>query len=213
MEKLKWIILGILLLIVVVVIFNTPDIHEEDVFENQAKVTVSYSDVITREGKTNFIHEGEYILFLDDFQTIEGFGSGWQIQFSRPFGNKTMFLVFDAVDTSGSIFSSKFPQEFVHSPLENKTPQWQAQLYRGSFKIGFKKQISDNSYFEDYIPMVEFSCKIDTSWVSDTLGGFVMNFQATHSSLLHEVYGMRYNLKGEIQINNGRLYKREIQRH
>jgi len=213
MEKLKWIILGILLLVMVVVIFNTPDVQEENVYENHAKFTITYSDVITREGKTNFINEGEYILFLDDFQLIEGFGSGWQMHFSRPFGNKTMIFIFDAVDTSGTIFDSGFPQKFVHSPLENKTPQGQIPLYRGSFKVGFKKQITENTYFEDYIPMVEFSCNIDTSWVADTTGGFAMSFHATHSALLHEVYGMKYNLQGEIKINNGRLLRRELQRH
>jgi hypothetical protein len=213
MEKLKWIILGILMLVMVVVIFNTPDVNEEIVYENHAKITMTYSDVITREGKTNFINEGDYILFLDEFQIIEGYGSGWQMHFSRPFGDKTMIFIFDVVDTSGTIFNTDFPQEFVHSPTENKTPQWQIPLYRGSFKIGFKKQINDNSYFEDYIPMVEFSCKIDTSWAKDTTGGFLMSFYATHTALMHDVYGMKYNLKGVININNARLFRRELQRH
>jgi hypothetical protein len=211
MEKLKWIILGILLLVLVFVIFRNPDIEEEIVQENHAKIQVTISDILSETSTEIKIEQGEYILYLDDFQVIEGNGTGWHISFSRPVGDKEMILQFDVVDTSGTVFTSEYPQEIFYSLYRENRSLPHQPLYRGFFKMGYKKRLTSATFQEDLIPMLEFSCKIDTAWTSDSLGALQMSFNATHSELLHSVYGMKYSISGTFNIDNASVSKRLIQ--
>lgn len=211
MEKIKWVILGILLLVLVVVIVRNPDVEEEVIQENHAKIQVSISDVLPEVMSAVKIEQGEYILYLDNFQVIEGRGKGWHIGFSRPVAEKEMILLFDVVDTSETIFTSGFPQEIWYSLFSESNTLPHKPLYRGSFRLGYKKRLTTTTFNEDLIPLLEFNCRIDTAWVSDSVGGMKMSFNATHSELLHKVYGMKYSVSGTFHIHNAPLTKRTIQ--
>ncbi len=208
MNKLKWIILGILLLVLVVVIFQSPQVMEEDTPQNHANISVEVTHVNNDNKQVHLVEPGDYILYLDQFQKIQGNGTGWHIRFTRPAGDKEMVLIFDAVDTSGTIFSDSFPQKFSGFSPEKEFTANHPQLYRSSFQIGYNKRISENMFQEDLIPMMDFSCQIDTSWANDTTGGLRMHFTATHSSLLEEIYGARYSLTGTFQIDSAVLLNR-----
>ncbi len=212
MEKIKWIILAVLLLVMVFVIFRSPKVEEEVRDENHINITISINNFNTETSSTIKIEEGDYVLYLDEFQYIEGKGTGWHISFTRPSADREMIVQFDAVDTSGHVFSSEFPQEIVYSLQNDKrTSLKHAPLLRGSFNVGYKKRITQNTIREEMIPMPEFRCLIDTAWTSDSTGGIQMSFQATHSDLLRDVFGMQYSMSGKVQIENAPLIKRTIQ--
>ncbi len=211
MNRLKFVILVILFGFLVFIIFYKSEISEEDTLTNYAIVEVSYSDVNPNTEKTKFIEEGEYILHLDEFQTVEGRGTGWHISFTRPLEDKDLILIFDAVDTSGNIFTDAFPIRVYKTLDEQHNDKKYNKLYRGYFKIGYMKRISKSYFHYDVIPMHNFDCIIDTAWIADTLGGIEMRYNANHSKLIEEVYGMRLNISGTFHINNAVLSKRILQ--
>jgi hypothetical protein len=211
MEKLKWIILGILLIVLVVVIFRSPDVDENETTDNHVRLTVRHNEIINTAGKRILVDKGDYILYLNEFQKTEGKGVGWHISFSRPAGEQEMIFVFDAVDTSGTIFHEHYPQYVFHSPFQKFIPGDQPPLLRGSFKLGYQKRISQTMFHEDLIPLLEFSCRIDSVWGPESGTGFQMRFAATHSGLLHQVYGLKYYISGSFHIENATLTKRIIQ--
>jgi hypothetical protein len=212
MEKLKWIILIALIVILAGVIFMNSKEESEVKKENYAEIDISYPEITTREGKTILLMDGKYTLFLEEFQIIEGKGTGWHLRFSAPEKDREMILVFDAVDTTGHLFTDSFPQKFGYSTKQNSDAQKkQEQLYRGSFLVGYVRKLSDNQFQEDVVPMLDFTCIIDTAWVEDTIGGFRMSFSATHSDLLADVYGMRYLMRGTMNVDTAKVTKRILQ--
>ncbi len=211
MEKIKWLIIAFLIAIIAFVIFFSSTAEEKEPLKNYTEFEVSCSDIVPREGKPIILREGTYQLFLEEFQIVEGKGKGWHLRFSAPDHGKEMILVFDAVDTTGTILTDNYPQVFSFSSsgdsLENNKPV----LFRGSVLVGYSKRISENYIQEDVIPMLNFHCRIDTAWVNDTIGGFVMRYKATHSDVLADVYGMRYQIQGTMNVDSARITRRILQ--
>lgn len=210
MERLKWIILALLLLILVFVIFFRPAARKKNHPENYVKFRIDHT---VAEGNTDIplIKQGEYLLPLEEFQIIEGRGNGWHISFAEETEQGKLIFTFDAVDTSGGLFSSGFPVTIQHSPYTGSISAGLVQLYRGSFNVGYVKRIDNSNFQEDIIPMLDFSCTIDTAWTSDSLGGMQMAFTAQSSEFLTEALEIQYSMKGKIEINNARSSRRIIQ--
>jgi len=211
MEKFKWIILGILLIVLAVVVFRKPEIKEETAEKDHVTFKVSHTEKTQELKSPAVIKEGEYVLYPEEFQKIEGKGNGWHLRFSRPVDDKEMILEFDIVDTSGLLLNPVFPVQLYHDPYQLTLPGNQPPLRRGSFSVGYMHQTSKNTFQEDFIPMIQFSCVIDTAWTADSLGGIRMSFNATHSDMLKEVYGMRYSVSGMIDIDSLKFSTRIVQ--
>lgn len=211
MEKIKWLIIAFLVVIIAIVIFFNSGAEENETLKNYTEFEITYSDIVTREGKPLILKEGTYQLFLEEFQIVEGKGRGWHLRFSAPDQDREMILEFDVVDTSGTILTDNYPQVFNFTGYEDSLTDDQPKLYRGSVFIGYTKRISENLLQEDVIPMLNFHCRIDTAWVNDTLGGFVMSYKATHSDVLADVYGMRYQIQGTMNVDSARITNRILQ--
>jgi hypothetical protein len=210
MEKIKWIIIGVLAIILIVVIVRQPSVEQESTLDNHVKFTISYSDIDENVKKPKLIQEGEYVLLLDEFQKIEGRGTGWHIRFSKPHADKYMILIIDMVDTTSTIFQSDFPQTIEYSAYADVNSPLNS-LHRGSIKVGFSQQKSAGITQEDIIPMLQFACRIDTSYVQDKIGGMTMSFRANHSEMLKAVYGFHYNLEGQFDIHDAPISPRVLQ--
>ena len=213
MEKLKWLILFSLLMILGVVIFRKSEVSKEEVSTNYANVNVKIQNLSKDKAKTNlYIEEGNYIFPLESFQIIEGFGQGWNIKFSMPFKDKQIIMVFDIVDTTNiNFYEGKFPIT-ISTASNNFLNIKKSMLYRGSFMIGFWERVSSSYSKEEIVPMTKFICRIDTAWKNDTIGGLKMDFIASHSSLLEDIYGLRYSINGNIFIDNNTYTRRIIQK-
>lgn len=211
MEKLKWLIIFVMLMVLVAVIFRKRTAKEEsEQMKNYAEIQLSHSEIDADKNRTPLIEEGKYVLQLDEFQQINGGAVGWHMEFSMPLGEKEMILEFDLADTSGIFNNPVFPLQIRSDLIKGITSENHDPLYRGYFKVGFVTKISSNESQEEIIPMLDFSCTIDTCWSGDSTGGFQMKFSATHSELLQEIYGLRYSIAGTVDLNEAVLTKRTI---
>lgn len=211
MEKLKWLFISLLLAILVVVIFYTPSIKDSRDGKNQALISIKHLNLGSNNYRRIIVEEGEYTLFLQEFQRISGRGDGWRLLFSRPYEGYEIFMIFDIVDTSGFIMDSIYPKNIFYSNYEKYNYLNTHSFLRGSFRVGYTKKHDNIIIEEDFIPMMIFSCKIDTAWVQDTIGGMKMSFYATHSDLMEGAYNMRYAMQGNLSIDSASAYKRIIQ--
>jgi len=211
MEKIKWIILAVLGVTLVVVIFLSSKDDKVEIRNNYAEIEISYSQVLPGGGKVQLLKEGKYTLFLEEFQQIEGKGSGWHLRFSAPEVEREMILVFDVVDTTGQLFTDFYPQKIAYKSDIDSVIKSQPELYRGSFLVGYLRRLSEKELHEDVVPMLDFKFTIDTAWVKDEVGGFRMSFSATHSDMLADVYGMRYVMNGIIDVDSAKVTKRILQ--
>jgi hypothetical protein len=212
MEKLKWILLAVLLIVLVIVVFYNPkkqsDVRSQN---NTAVIRIEHTEINADLTPSKKIEEGEYILNLEEFQVIEGKGEGVYLRFSLPINDREMIMTFDIVDTTGDIFRDIFPLRISQKVSGSNDSAGIGKLFRGSFNTGYFYHVKNNRYQEDVIPMPDFSCRIDTMWFSDSLGGIRMNFSATHSEFLVLVYGMRYILTGSVDISDAKITRRIIQ--
>lgn len=226
MEKLKWVFLGVLLVVLIVTIIVTnyqPSTSaEKPVFNNYAIIYLTFDG--QQEQKTLKFLPGKYVLSLDRMEIFQSPYSGWHLNFVDSI-NQTQRRVFicDIVETTGQLSDinsricfAKFIDKQV--PLLPVSLQkmfncdtFHLQFYRGFFQYGFIEQ-EKNYIREETIHFYNFFCYIDTLWYNDGYAGMKMAFVATPVELISMVYKGNYILSGFIHIGQSSVVQRLIQK-
>lgn len=224
MEKFKFIIITILLVVLALTIFLKNQ-KKDQTIESQLK---NYAIVnITFEGKTEdkqlkFL-PGRYFFSLSRFEIVQDPYFGWHLSFLDTVSESIYRIFsFDLVETSNLLKTANFPVTFSKKvdTLLPVTPKWffsgenlnhlYLDFFRGYFQYGYIRK-HNNIFDEETLMLVNFYVFIDTLWVEKHRAGIKMAFVATPMQLISSLYGGNYLIYGLINIEEAFISPRYIQ--
>lgn len=209
MEKIKWIILALLAIVLLVVVFFNKD-ENLPKLSNFVEFSVKHIDKKDSNIEGSLINEGNFVLLLDEIQIVKENALGFHIEFSLPVDKEKMIFVFDLVDTSSVLQNKNFPYSFTNSNYfaEHKAPL--VNFYRSYAKIGFSQTLSTTFKKENTVHFVSLFSIVENFVIDEDKVNLELSFIITHSDLLEDIFKFRYLVSGKISISNAHFTERVI---